>query len=152
MNDLITDEYRYTLSEILLHGLEKEITTGFRSMLTNVVSSGYFTDTLRPKQNGWHFADDICHKISSKKMFVFWFKFHWMLFWMFQFQLTMNKYWQWLGGEQAISHCLNRSWTSSRTHICVTIPQWVKRENYSCSYWYLFHVGSNNTKDLFSTE
>ena len=34
-------------------------------------------DTLRQRQNGYQFADDIFKLISFNKIVVFWFKFHW---------------------------------------------------------------------------
>ena len=37
-------------------------------------------NTLRPRQNGRHFADDILSAFSWMKMFEFRLKFHWSLF------------------------------------------------------------------------
>ena len=65
-------------------------------------------NTLRPRQNGCHFPDEIFRCIFSMKMYKFWLKFHRSLF--VGVQLTIFQYWlrQWLGTNQATSLCLNQ--------------------------------------------
>ena len=60
-------------------------------------------NTLRPRQNGCHFAEDIFKCI-------FQLKFHRSLF--LRVQLTIFQHWfrKWLGAVQAASHYLNRWW------------------------------------------
>ena len=48
-------------------------------------------NTLRPRQNGCHFADDIFKCIFMNKMFEFWLKCHWSLF--LRVQLTIFHHW-----------------------------------------------------------
>ena len=51
----------------------------------------YYFNTLGPRQNGRHFADDISGAFSSMKMFEFRFKIHWSLF--LVAQLTIIQHW-----------------------------------------------------------
>ena len=73
--------------------------------------------TLKPEQNGRHFADDISKCIFFEKTFVFGLRFHWSLF--LRVQLTLRQQWfgKWLGAEQATSHYMNLWWPSVLTHI-----------------------------------
>ena len=48
-------------------------------------------NTLRPRQNGRHFADDILKCIFCMKMYEFRLKFHWSLF--LRVQLTILQHW-----------------------------------------------------------
>ena len=47
-------------------------------------------------------------------------------------QLTISQHWcrQWLGAEQATSHCLSQCWPSSLMLICGTRGRWVKPISY----------------------
>ena len=66
-------------------------------------------------------ADDIFKCIFyRKKPTDLRFKFHWNLF--PGVQMTISQHWfrQWLGAEQATSHCLSQCRPSSLTHICGT--------------------------------
>ena len=62
----------------------------------------------------------------SMKIYEFQLQFHWSLF--LRVQLTTFKHWfrWWLGADQATSHYLNQWWHRLPTHICITLPQWVK--------------------------
>ena len=42
--------------------------------------TGNLLNTLRPRQNGRHFPDDILKRIFLNKNIVFWWKFHWNMF------------------------------------------------------------------------
>ena len=68
----------------------------------------YF-NTLRPRQNGRHFPDDIFKSIFlNKNISEFWFRFHWS--WFPTVQLTIFQHWirKWLDAGQATSHYLNQ--------------------------------------------
>ena len=82
-------------------------------------------NTLRPRQNGRHFVDDIFYRIFLNERFKFSLKFHWNLF--PKVQWTINQHWitWWFGGDQATSHYLNQWWFILLTHICVTWLQWL---------------------------
>ena len=74
----------------------------------------YCLNTLRPRRDGRHFADDILKCIFIMKMFEFRLKFHWSLF--LRVQLTIFQHWfrKWLGAVQATSHFLNQWWLDYR--------------------------------------
>ena len=50
-----------------------------------------YLNTLRPRQDGRYFADDVLNAFSSMKMFEFRLKFHWSLF--RRIQLTIFQQW-----------------------------------------------------------
>ena len=52
---------------------------------------GNCINTLRPRQNGRHFADDILNAFSWMKMFEYRLKFHWSLF--LRVQSTISQHW-----------------------------------------------------------
>ena len=67
-------------------------------------------NTLRPKQNGRHVADDIFQRIFLVEMFAFRLNFHWSFFlWV---QLTICQHWfgRWLGTD----YHLNQRWLDYR--------------------------------------
>ena len=75
-------------------------------------------NTLRPRQNGWHFLDNIFKCILMKISLKF----------AARVQLKIVHHWfRWLGTSQVTSHYLNQWWLILMTHICVTLPQWVKQ-------------------------
>ena len=82
-------------------------------------------NTLRLRQNGRHFPDEILKCIFMNEKCLFWFKFHWNLF--LRVQLTIFHHWfrEWLGADQATSHYLKLCWPSSLTHINGTRGRWV---------------------------
>ena len=68
-------------------------------------------NTLRPRQDGRHFSDDVLsNAFSWMKMYEFRLRFDWILF--LGFQLTIFQQWLrfWLGAVQATSHYLNQWW------------------------------------------
>ena len=67
-------------------------------------------NSLRPRQDGRHFPDDISNAFSWMKMHKFRLIFHWNLF--PRVQLTIFQHWfrLWLGAGQATSHYLNQWW------------------------------------------
>ena len=64
--------------------------------------------TLRPRQNGCHFVDDIFKCIFLNAKYEFRLRFHWRLF--LGVQLTIFQHWfqWWLGTDQMTSHHLNQ--------------------------------------------
>ena len=82
-------------------------------------------NSLRPRQNGRHYADDNFKCIFLNENYEFWIRFHRIMF--PRVQLAINKHWfrQWLGVEQGTSHCLNQWWNVIPMHICITWLQWV---------------------------
>ena len=93
------------------------VCTDFGNIFVVIMLSFFFTEcirlinTLRPRQNGLHFADDIFKRIfMHQKMYEFRLRIHWNLF--LRFQLTIFQYWfrNWLGADQATSHYLNQWW------------------------------------------
>ena len=73
----------------------------------------------------------LSNAFSWMKMLEFRLRFHWSLF--LRVQLTIFQHWfRWLGAGQATSHYLNQWWLVYYiyivTHICVTRPQWVKKD------------------------
>ena len=94
-------------------------------------------DTLRPRQNGCHFADGISKWIfMNENMYLDIYN----LF--LRVQLTIKQHWirKGLCTKQATSHCLNQWWLSLLTHIWVTMPQWLLTEyqNLFCFHIALF--------------
>ena len=73
-------------------------------------------NTLRPRQNGRHFPDDIFKCIFVNENI--WISINITLKFVPKFQLTLFQYWfrQWLGADQATSHCLNQ-WKLIYWHI-----------------------------------
>ena len=68
-------------------------------------------NTLRPRQNGGHFADDTFKRISlNEKMLEFRSKFHWSLFLRAQLTISQHWFWWWLGANHATRHYLNHPW------------------------------------------
>ena len=67
-------------------------------------------NTLRPRQNGRHFTDDIFNCIFLNEMV--WISIKISLKLVPGVQLTVFQHWfrQWLGADQATSHYLNQSW------------------------------------------
>ena len=88
-------------------------------------------NTLRPRQNGSQFPDDIFKWIFLLKICEFWLRFHWILFPIVQ--LTIVQHWlsKWLGTTQATSHYSNQL-VSLLMHIWVTRPQWVNMLHIKC--------------------
>ena len=93
-------------------------------------------NTLRPGQDGCHYADEIFKCILLIKCFVFWLKFHWN--WFLKVQSTINQDWfrWWLGAKQATSHYLNLWWTCSLVPYGVTRPQWVNQCRELGQHWF----------------
>ena len=90
-----------------------------RVFASEAIKSYLFINTLRPRQNGCHFADDILMNMYEIRLL-----FHWNLF--LRFELTVFQHWfrWWLGADQATSHYLNQWWLVYWR--IVTRPQWVK--------------------------
>ena len=70
----------------------------------------FHLNTLRPGQNGRHFADDMFKCIFWMKMFEFRLKFHWSLFLRVQLTIIQHCFREWLGAAQATSHYLKQWW------------------------------------------
>ena len=83
-------------------------------------------NSLSPRQNCHHFADDIFKCIFVSKNIWIHLRFHWSLF--IRFELPVFQHWfrLWLDADKATSHYLNNWWFTLLTHTCVTWPQWVK--------------------------
>ena len=79
---------------------------------------------------GWHKMVTIFqtfpYVFSWKKIYELWLRYNWSLFLKVQLAIFQHWFTQWLGASQATSHCLNQWWLVC-WHICVTWPQWVKR-------------------------
>ena len=67
-------------------------------------------NTLRPRQDGRHFADDICKCTFLNEMLEISLKCHWNLF--IRVKLTIFQHWfrKWLGADQATSHYQHHWW------------------------------------------
>ena len=63
--------------------------------------------TLRPRQNGRYFPDDIFKCFSWMKMCEFRFIYYWSLFMRVQLIIFQHLFRKWLGTDQARSHYLN---------------------------------------------
>ena len=65
-------------------------------------------NTLRLRQDGRQFPDDISNAFSWMKIYQFRLRFHWCLF--PRIQLTISQHWlkYWLGAAQATSHYLDQ--------------------------------------------
>ena len=71
----------------------------------------YNFNTLRPRQNGRHFADDMFKSISlNENVCEFRLKFLWSLFLRVQLTIIQHCFRSWLGAVQATSHYLNQWW------------------------------------------
>ena len=82
-------------------------------------------NTLRPRQNGRHFADDPFKRIKSwMKLLYFRLKNHWSLF--LRVQLTTFQHWfrYWLGADQVVGYIIDaykhHSTSTSQLPQCVT--------------------------------
>ena len=71
-------------------------------------------NTLRPRQNGRHFADDTCKCIFLNQMLEIRLIFHWSLFLRVEFTILHHWFTLWLGAYQATSHYLNQWWLDYR--------------------------------------
>ena len=91
-----------------------------------------WVNTLRPGQNGRHFANDIFKRIFWNKNYCI--SIEISLNPIIQFPIInippLVKIMAWR--RQATSHFLNQSWPSWLTHICVTRPQWFKCRRKQC--------------------
>ena len=85
-------------------------------------------NTLRPRQNGRSFPDDIFKSIFLKKMYEIRLEFHWSLFLGCPINnipaLVQIMAWRRLGDKPLSEPMI----VTLPTHICVTRPQWVKTE------------------------
>ena len=68
----------------------------------------YFFNSLRPRQNWHHLADDIFK--YGMEMYEFRLRFHWSLFLMAQLIKFQHWFRKWLGADQATSHYPDRWW------------------------------------------
>ena len=114
---------------------------GIRSRILNCFN------TLRPRQNGRHFPDDI-FKFSWMKMYEFRLTFHRSLF--LGVQLTIFQHWfrQWLGADQATSHYLNQWWLDYR-HKYVSLD--LNELRYLDIRKAILHVKSNSEENELGT-
>ena len=62
---------------------------------------------------------------SWKKMFVFWFKFHWSLFPCIHSTIIQHWFSLWLGAKQVTNHYLNQWWPRPMMPYWIPRPQWV---------------------------
>ena len=120
-------------------------------------------NTLRVRQNGCHFTDDIFKCIFLNENVWIPIKFHWNLF--LRVQLTIFQYWLrwWLGAFQVTSYYLNQ-WLL--VHRCTYAPPgfnelicWIiLKKKYACIYafytihWYCDGTGSWNPFSLQTRE
>ena len=94
-------------------------------------------NTLRPRQNGRHFADTISSAFSWVKMLEFRLRFHWSFVPKVQINNipAMVQIMAWRRpGDKPLSKPMM---VSLLTHICVTRPQWVK-ECISIKFYFKF--------------
>ena len=117
------------------------------NLVITLPGDGLALNTLRPRQNGRNFPDDIFKCLFWMKMYKFWFRFHWSLF--PRVQLTMFQHWfsQWLGAGQATSLYQNQCWYVLLTHRYITRPQWVNSSPTSAAYMRQVNrvsIGSDN--------
>ena len=81
-----------------------------RASSMGVCDVGLLPSTLRPRQNGRHFPEDILNGFSWTKMYEFRIKFHWNLFLGVQLTIFQHRCKWWLGADLATSHYLNQWW------------------------------------------
>ena len=81
-----------------------------RSLLAKNIPAWARINSLRPRQNGRQFPEDIFKCILVNENLWIPIKFHWSLF--PRVQLTIFQHWftQWLGTDHATSHYLNQWW------------------------------------------
>ena len=91
-----------------------------------------FVNTLRPRQNGRHFPDEIFKGFSWMKMNEFRLRFHWNLF--LRFSLTIFQHW------------FRPMMVSLLTYFCVARPQLVKGYHLSVMPWLPLCLVCRNTK------
>ena len=101
------------------HGAHYYATVMFKMHISHIT-------TLRSRQNGRLLVSNILNTFSCQKIVVF-IKFQLELFPRVQWTIYMYLHWfrEWLGTEQAISHCLYQWRLCSLTQICVIQTQWV---------------------------
>ena len=81
----------------------------------NIESS---VNTLSPRQNGRHFADDIFKCIFTKEMFLYWLEFYWSVFQSVQLNTRQYLLMYCLGAEQATINYLKQCRPSFLTNTC----------------------------------
>ena len=82
----------------------------------------YMFNTLRPRQNGRHFADDIFNAFSGMKIYNFRLKFHWKGPINNIPALVQIMAWCWWSNKPLSEPMM----VTLRTHLYITWPQWVK--------------------------
>ena len=77
---------------------------------TAISPRGQWVNTLRPRQNTYHFQKIFWNAFSWMKMHKFRLRFHWSLF--PRVQLTIFRHWfrLWLSADQLTNHYLNQWW------------------------------------------
>ena len=90
------------------------------------VESQKSVNTLRPSQNGHHFANNIFKCISLNKNFWILNEIHSNMFLGVYLTIWLPQFRRWLVAVQATRLYLNQWWRRLPTHLCVTRPQWVK--------------------------
>ena len=83
------------------------------SVWINIDLNRYYI-TLRPIQNGRHFADDLLKYILWMKIFIFRLKFHWNLFLRVKITTFPFRFRKWLGADWATSNYLKQWWLNHR--------------------------------------
>ena len=78
-----------------------------------VVAHICIMNSLRPRQNGRHFPENI-FIFLERKMYEFRLQFHWSLFLRVQFTIFQHRFKYWLCTDQATSPYLNQWWLDYR--------------------------------------
>ena len=107
----------------------------------DTVNSHLNINTLRPRQNGRHFPDDIFKSIFFKmKMHELWLRFHWNLF--LRVHLAIFQH---IDSDNGLApaRCQADVWNNDGLftdayNICVTRSQWVKPGKFQKSYFWYF--------------
>ena len=81
-----------------------------------------FANTLRPRQNGRHFRDNIFKCIFLNENVLYSNKIHWSLFLRVQLTMLLQIMAWHRSGDKPLSE---RMMVSLLMHICITQPQWV---------------------------
>ena len=98
-----------------------------------ISNSPLSVNTLRPRQNGGHFADDHFGAFSWMKMYWFGLKFRWSLFSRVRLIIFHHSFRKWLAADQVTSHYQNQWWLFCW---CIYVPLGLNEINTINQFWY----------------
>ena len=87
--------------------------------ISRTICMMFCINTLRPRQHGHHFADDI---FRCTKILIFWFTLHWKLSLMTRSTISKHYLRLCLASEHTTRYYLNQWWLTLLMHTCTNQP------------------------------